>query len=269
MKPFVITSAANPHVKLARKLHRKRHRDREGLCLLEGVRLVRDAWQAGVLPRLVFVSSDYLGSRPAVQALVDDLVEAGARLLPCSPEIFATISETVTPQGIAAIVPIPKLSLPQHLGLILMLDRVREPGNAGTLLRSAAAAGVDLVIFGPETVDPYNGKVLRAAMGAHFRVPLHICSQWIDVKAILPQELNVYVADAGATRVYDEVDWSQPSALVVGGEAAGPSPEARDIAIPIAIPMENGIESLNAAVAGSVILFEAALQRRRGKRNPL
>ncbi len=104
-----------------------------------------------------------------------------SNLLPCSVSVFATLSETVTPQGIAAVVALPHLPEPMSRTLTLLLDQVRDPGNAGTLLRSAAAAGVELVLFGPETVDPYNEKVMRSGMGAHFRTPIRVAEKWDEV----------------------------------------------------------------------------------------
>ncbi len=258
----MITSTSNPQVKLARKLRRRRHREQEGLCLLEGERLLRDAWQAGVRPRTVFYLPQVAERRPPLRALLAALERAGVPVLACTEPVFASMAETVTPQGVLALAPIPERPLPTAVTLALLLDRVRDPGNAGTLLRSAAAAGADLVIFGPETVDPFNGKVLRAAMGAHFRIPLRSVPRWAELEELLPRLGQLYLAEAQAETLYDQVDWRRPSTLVVGGEAAGASPQARARALPIAIPMANGVESLNAAVAGSVILFEAARQRR-------
>jgi TrmH family RNA methyltransferase len=150
---------------------------------------------------------------------------------------------------------------PERPTLILLLDQVREPGNAGALLRSAEAAGADLVIFAPNTVDPFNDKAVRAGMGSHFRLPLQICRTWEQVLGLLG-DIPLYLAEARADLAYDEMDWRRPAGLVVGGEADGASEEARRAATPIAIPMLGDAESLNAAVAGAVILFEAARQRR-------
>ena len=140
---------------------------------------------------------------------------------------------------------------------------MRDPGNAGTLVRSAAAAGVDVVVFGPGSVDPFNDKVVRGGMGAHFRAPLRILANWADIRGTLGADLPIYLAEAGAGLAYDQMDWRRPAALMLGGEAAGASAEARRGAIPLHIPMHRNVESLNVGVAGSIILFEAARQRRR------
>ncbi len=169
---------------------------------------------------------------------------------------------TVTPQGLAAVVPLPKLEFPVDSRMLLLLDQIRDPGNAGTLLRSAEAAGAGGVIFCPDTVDPFNDKVIRAAMGAHFRIPIRICDTWDAVRKLTPAGHALYLADSAGTLAYDEVDWTKPAVLVVGGETSGASQQGRNLATPIAIPMLGRTESLNAGVAGSIILFEAARQRR-------
>ena len=259
----MITSPQNAQIKAARKLTNRKERYAAGQLLVEGVRLIDDAWQSGARPVTVFYAPELIDANPAAA----QLGAAHGRLLAAPaclvrPAVFATLTETVTPQGVAAVFPLPNLPLPAHSTLALVLDAVRDPGNAGTLLRSAEAAGVDCVLFGPETVDPFNDKVLRAGMGAHFRLPLRVCPTWEQVMPLLGAGKTLYLATAAAELAYDTVDWRQPAVLVVGGEAAGASSTARQLATPLAIPMCGQVESLNAAVAGAVILFEAARQRR-------
>jgi TrmH family RNA methyltransferase len=257
----MITSQENVRIKEARKLHSRKHRMRAKRLLLEGVRLIADARRSGFQPELTFYDGESLLGE-AAQSLLYDLAQNGVECIACSHAVFATLVDTMTPQGVAAVAPLPQVALPTKATFALVLDRVHEPGNAGALLRTAEAAGVDVVIFGPETVDPYNDKVVRSAMGAHFRLPLCICADWSAVSRTLPASARLYLADAHADIAYDAVDWRQPSALIVGGEAEGASLAARRAAQPIAIPMCGGAESLNAAAAGAVILFEAARQRR-------
>jgi len=258
----MITSTSNPRIREARKLQRARQRRRQGRMLIEGVRLVDDAWRAGVQPEILFYAPDVIDANPRAQTLLAGMQEAGVDCVPCVEGVLAALTETVTPQGIVTVVPLPTLPLPDQPSLIMVLDQVREPGNAGALLRTAEAAGAGLVIFAPNTVDPFNAKAVRAGMGAHFRLPLRVCTTWADVRDLLGPERPLYLAEAGGALFYDEVDWRQSAALVIGGEADGASAEARRVATPITIPMLGGVESLNAAVAGSVILFEAARQRR-------
>lgn len=256
-----ITSAGNPRIKLARKLQRRRAREQTGLCLLEGVRLVADAWAADAYFDAIFVTR-HLWDQRASLPLLASLERAAAPLFLISQELMAEISETVAPQGIAALCHMPRLSIPTNPWLVLVLDGVGDPGNAGTLLRSAAAAGAERVIFAPETVDPFSPKVLRAGMGAHFRVAVSQAESWDEVVTGLGAGRRLYTADAGARLLYTDVNWRLPSALVVGSESHGPSRAALAASTPVAIPMRAGIESLNAGVAGSVVLFEAARQRR-------
>ncbi len=258
----MITSPKNSRIKAAQRLHRKRHRQQAGTLLLEGVRLIRDALSAGIAPHTVFYAPDIVGNNAAAQGLLHDMASMGEHLA-CTDAVFRSLTDTVTPQGIAALVPLPALPFPAELTFTLILDQVREPGNAGTLLRSAEAAGADAVIFGPNTVDPFNDKVVRAAMGAHFRLPLQTCVSWAEADALLRGDQRLYLAEANASTPYDAIDWQQSVALVVGGEANGASADARADTIPIAIPMQSATESLNAAIAGAVILFEAARQRRQ------
>ena len=261
----MITSTSNQRIKEARKLLRKRQRQASGQLLIEGTRLVGDALAAGVAPTLVFFDAEAVQSNAEVAALLSKMSQS--EQVPCAPHVFAALADTVSPQGIAAIVPLPDLDVaPTPQPLVLVLDRVRDPGNAGTLLRTAEAAGVSLALFGPKTVDPFNPKAVRAAMGAHFRLPLR-SGEWPLLQDELermqpPTAFSFYVAEADAPLRYDAVDWCAPSVLVVGGEAAGPSKTAALLATPLAIPMLGGTESLNAGVAGAVILFEAARQRR-------
>ena len=260
-----ITSSSNPQIKLAAKLRRRRHRQAHGLCLLEGMRLVQDALTMGAAFHTCFITAAAADAHP-------NLVTQIQRVCPLhlvASDILDKISETVSPQSIVAVAPMPELPLPSTAAFSLILDGVQDPGNAGTLLRTATAARVDQVLFAPGCVDPFNGKVMRAAMGAHFRVPIRILAHWEAVRAALPTGQLLYVASADGSILYDEVDWSQPSALVLGSEARGASSPMREKAAAIAIPMAAATESLNVAAAGAVILYEAARQRRKAGRSAL
>lgn len=258
----MITSTSNPRIREARKLQRARQRRQQGRLLIEGMRLVDDAWRAGTRPESVFFTPATLAANPRAHALLAKMDGRGVDCIPCTDKVLTALTETVTPQGIAAVVPLPTLPMPVNPPLVMVLDQVREPGNAGTLLRTAEAAGVDLAIFAPNTVDPFNNKAVRAGMGAHFRLPLRICASWVEVNKLLGLSRPLYLADASGELAYDEVDWQQSAGLVIGGEANGASEDARRTATPITIPMLGAAESLNAGVAGAVILFEAARQRR-------
>jgi TrmH family RNA methyltransferase len=157
---------------------------------------------------------------------------------------------------------VPFVNLPPRPGLILVLDQVRDPGNLGTILRTAEAAGAGQVLLAPGTVDVYNPKVVRGAMGAHFRLPVATL-EWPAISQRVA-ERAVWLADATGEVAYDAVDWTQPAALIVGGEATGAGEEATALATGrVSIPMAGRAESLNAAMAATVLLFEAARQHRR------
>lgn len=260
----MITSTSNPRIKDARKLREKRHRISSARLLVEGVRLINDALLSGARPDEVFYAPELVADQTGATTLLVGLEQTGVLCWPCTSSVLRTLTETVTPQGIVAVLPLPVLPLPDRPTLTLLLDQVREPGNAGTLLRAAEAAGVERALFAPETVDPFNDKVMRAGMGAHFRLPLGVLANWDELYQFCKPETPLYVAAPKAHLSYDEVDWRNPAVLVIGGEATGASPTVRALATPIAIPMQGAVESLNAAIAGAVILFEAARQRRRG-----
>lgn len=257
----MISSKDNPQIKAAKRLHQRKARLEDNAMLIEGARLVSDAWRAGVEPYVVFVQAESLAPTSSAHALLDEMADAGVTIEETSKAVFAELSDTVTPQGIAAVLPIPELAWHSQPQLLLALDGVRDPGNAGTLLRSAEAVGVQGVLFGPGTVDPYNSKVVRAAMGTHFRLPIREIGSWAEAAPLAPIE-RWLLATGEAETAYDSIDWREPVVLVIGSEAEGASAEMRQRAAPIAIPMRGGVESLNAAMAGTVILFEIARQLR-------
>lgn len=257
----MITSASNQRIKDARKLTSRKMRYATGQVLVEGVRLLGDAWRSGVSPFHVFYAPERLTSTEG-KVLLAELQAAGCPCSPCTDAVFLTLAETDTPQGIAAVLPLPQLAWPAAPSLLLIMDGVSDPGNAGTLIRSAEASGCDGVIFAPGAVDPFNDKALRAGMSAHFRLPIRVCATWPAVDALLPHGMRYYLADAHTQHDYAIIDWRSPSALIVCNEAHGASTEARTRSQAITIPMHGHPESLNAAIAGSAILFEAARQRR-------
>ena len=260
----MITSVQNPKVQWVRKLQARAPLRREqGVFVLEGVRLVEEACQAGWTAKLVMHAP---GLSARGQELAAQYAARGAEVEAVSEGVLAAASDTETPQGILAVVVRQELALPAALDFVLVADELRDPGNAGALLRTAAAAGVQAVIAAPGTVDLYAPKVLRAAMGAHFRLPLRSLD-WPAIQALLPAGMGVFLADSGGGRAYTECDFRSPLALIVGGEAVGAGSEAAQLAVSrrdvsrVHIPMAAKVESLNAAVAGAVLLFEVARQR--------
>lgn len=256
----VIASSSNPGIKTIRSLQRRKIRLQERAYVVEGLRAVDDALSAGIKPNAVYIREDL------DRALIPDIAsDVPVRLV--LPRLFNTLTELPHPQGILAILPIPdEQEIPQPSNtctpFVLVIDGVRDPGNLGTLLRSAAAAGVDHVVIGPESVDPYHPRAVRAAMGAHLRVPFSH-SRWETLSGILAGFDIVALADAEGEVRYDHLPWTGAAALIVGSEAFGPSSFAWDASsVRVSIPLARGVESLNAGVAGSLLVFEAARQRR-------
>jgi RNA methyltransferase, TrmH family len=257
----MITSADNPKIKLARALLERRGRQQQGQCLAEGLRLIEDAMRAGIRPALIFFTA-VAAETGRDQDLLARAAELGVPLWEVSPSVFATLSDTVTSQGLIAVMPIPALPQPLHPRLVLVLDQVRDPGNLGTILRGADAAGVDLTLLLLGCADPWSPKVLRSGMGAQFRLPLAANRSWTDVATQLAGR-PAWLADAHGEYLYDQVDWTQPSALIINGETTGPNAAGLQMCRGrVAIPMPGDAESLNVAMATTVLLFEAVRQRR-------
>jgi TrmH family RNA methyltransferase len=254
----MITSVRNERVKYVRSLARRRVRQREGRFVVEGTRLLAEMIGAGLEPALVLFTEAWAAT-PHAQHLISSLASASEGTWLVSESVLAACASTETPQGVLAVVPF--LQHEPRPGLILVLDQLRDPGNLGTILRSAEAAGVGEVLLAPDTVDLYNPKVVRGAMGAHFHLPV-AALEWQPIAAHVKGRA-VWLADASGRVSYDAVDWRVPAALIIGGEAAGAGDQAAGLATGrVRIPMAGTTESLNAAMAATVILFEAARQRR-------
>ena len=252
-----ISSTQNKRVRYVKSLQTKaRLRRSERKLVLEGDRLIADALSSGGHPHLALYSLEN-----ADYQVIARLQQSKCELLPVSHEVLSFASDTKEPPGIVALFAIPKPPIPQPTTRVLILDAVREPGNLGTILRTAAAAGVELAIMAPGCVDPYNSKVLRAGMGAHFRIPV-VEASWPEISSFC-QELTVYASSADSDLEYSAVDWQGDWALILGNEAHGVSRKAFSLATEVvSIPMSDAAESLNVASAAAVLLFEARRQRR-------
>ena len=257
----MITSLNNPTIKNIRLLQRSsRARKKQRLFVIEGVRLIEDALNSGLVFNLVLFIDD-LTIRGRV--LIDELEYQGLRIEQISTQVLLSISDTKTPQGILAVAPIPEIHHPEILDLILILDAIRDPGNLGTILRTAGASAVQAVFISPDSVDPYSPKVVRAGMGAHFSLPIYQqeISQICELKN--RRGLKIILADSTEGIEYTKIDLKQPVGLIIGGEAEGAGEASKQIADEyIHIPMTGGTESLNAAVSTGIILFEIVRQRR-------
>ncbi len=255
----MITSLQNPKIKFVRALlGRAKERRAANAFVVEGVRLVEEAANSNWEFRFALYDES-LSERGTLQ--IEHLKSRGVDVEMVSANLMKSFTETETPQGILAILELTNLPIPNLPNFVLIPDQIRDPGNLGTLLRTAAAAGVQAVLLPPETADAFAPKVVRSGMGAHFRLPIHSMT-WEEIKQIT-QSANqqIYLADMNGRSCW-ETDLRQPLALIVGGEAEGASEEARELANQqISIPMLGKMESLNAGVAGSVLMFEVVRQR--------
>jgi RNA methyltransferase, TrmH family len=256
----MISSSQNPKIKLARALTGRPKERREAEAFLaEGVRLVEEACAANWPFRFVLYS-DELNERG--KKLVEKLEDKKIEIEKVESRLLELLSETETSQGILAVLNDSQIPIPESPNSILIPDSIRDPGNLGTLLRSADAAGVQAVLIPPETTDAFAPKVLRSGMGAHFRLPMQSMN-WDEIKQVCKSaSLKVFLADMNGLSCW-EMDLRQPLALIIGGEAEGASEQAREISnASVKIPMAGRTESLNASVAGSVLMFEVMRQRR-------
>lgn len=257
----VITSSGNSIIKRARSLLRRKGRYEERAFLVEGMRAVFDALASGGSIDVILLRAD--GATLDIQARIP--AQVPVRVV--EAEVFDAVSDVAHSQGIMALVSMDSLpdhpqALPGAAPFILIVDSMRDPGNLGTLLRSAAGGGVSELLLTPQTVDPFNPKTVRAAMGAHFRVPLVMCHER-ELGHRLRSVPTIALADAAGLADYTEIDWIEGCAVIVGGEADGATAPIRALATTtVRIPLSPGVESLNAGVAGSLLIFEAARQRR-------
>ena len=255
----MITSSQNPKLKLVRSLMgRPKERREANAFVVEGVRLIEEAVTAGWKFQFVLYS-DGLSERgqDLLKVLFANRIDAEE----VAGDLLQKLSDTETPQGILAVVELSNLPISDSLNFILIPDQIRDPGNLGTLLRTAAATGVQAVLLPPETTDVFAPKVVRAGMGAHFRLPIREMT-WEEIRQICKSaSLQLYIADMHGRSCW-ESDLRKSLALIVGNEAEGASKQARALTHErICLPMNGQVESLNAGVAGSVLMFEVVRQR--------
>ena len=259
----IITSRRNPHIQRINKLLSSNQcRQSERAFVLEGVRLVEEAAKSEWTITEVFYS-EKVNDRG--KQLLASLSQRGIALFQVSEQVMNNITDTETPQGVVAVLSVRQLPQLKHPNLILILDAIRDPGNVGTILRTACAAGIDIVIIAPETADPFSPKVLRAGMGAQLNLPVWILD-WPGISAIIKNHpsMKVLLADTQGGPAFWNTDLRLPVALIVSNEAVGPSRAARELSDGIlTIPMPGRSESLNAAIAASLLIYEVLRQRQR------
>ena len=261
----MISSVHNPLVQRARKLRKRGMRARAGSFLVEGVNGIAEALAAGVRPDVLFVTEPCPES---VDGLAGAARAARVAVHPVSEPVMRALSDAETPPGVVAVVPFIDVGAERILDggsdLLVVLEAVQDPGNLGTSLRTARAAGAGGVLLTEGTVDIYNPKVVRASAGAMFRVPVarEVAIPWVLAELALRRFRRI-AAVPTAPATYDEVDMGGPCALVFGNEARGLSQEAlAAVDQQASIPMHAAADSLNVGISAAVFLFEAGRQRR-------
>jgi RNA methyltransferase, TrmH family len=260
----VITSPSNPAVRAARKLARPSSRARAGgRFLLEGPEGIRAALEAGHVPDSL-LATERAAARHA--GLVNLARQRGAQVTLVAEPVLAGMAATTTPQGLVAVLPSvlrPLAALPPSPRLVCVLAEVRDPGNAGTVLRAADAFGADAVVTTAGSVDPESPKAVRAAAGSLFHLPVVAAVPWPALSASLRDRgLRLVGADPHAPATLDQAPLDEPVALVLGNEAHGlPAEVERDLDLVVRVPLAGRAESLNLAAAAAVLLYEATRRR--------
>jgi len=265
----LITSAQNPRFKAMRSLRLRKYRQREGLFFIEGIRIVEEALTAGAPVETLVYAPELLVSERA-RAIVERLDPA--RCLVLSADLFRTLSQRDEPQGIAATVRIQDLTLSEiplvDDLLVIVAYQLRDPGNLGTIIRTADAAGATGVVVVEPSVDFYDPQTVRATMGSLFALPIvrladeTLLFPWFDDVRVEGLSLVVVASSAHATQHHFEADYRRPVALLVGSERRGlPQPVRESADLQVRLPMVGRATSLNVAAATAALVYEVVRQR--------
>ncbi len=273
---LVITSPSNPRVGRLQTLHTTRGRKKNGQFLMEGLNLLEALLDASISPQEIYYQPELLQRTAKGKSLLDRLLhipEISSALVEVSERVIEAVSDVQTSQGVVSVLGLDSFN-PDQLRArrsvklrptLLILDALADPGNMGTILRTALAADVDMVLLTPDCVDYLSPKVIRAAAGAHITLPVEANLSWSEIGERITRHCSgvprALLAEAGSEHLYYEQDLSSPFALIIGNEAHGPSHSARALATStITIPLANSVESLNAAMATGIILYETVRQ---------
>lgn len=266
----MITSTANQQIKQLSALMKKAKERREkGLFVVEGTKMVAEAPAEWV--KQVYLSESYTNV-PEHQVILKGLEEKKIAIETVSDSVFKAVSDTQTPQGILAIVKMPNYTLEQMLKgshtHLLVLESIQDPGNLGTMVRTGEGAGVTGVIMNKTTVDLFNPKTIRSTMGSIYRVPFYIAENLEETLETLKHNgVHLYAAHLKGKASYDEEDYTEATGFLIGNEGNGLTDAIADLAdCYIRIPMEGQVESLNAAISASLLMYETNRQRRKQER---
>lgn len=261
----MISSESNGQIKELSKLQKQsRFRRKQQVFVVEGIKMLQEAAGHGKLQKIYLSEEKYAALSSDLSALLEEYEYEVV-----TDTVFHKVSDTVTPQGVLGLVTIPQYSLDDMLQQerrnYILLDDLRDPGNLGTIMRTAEGAGMSGVILSSGSVDLFNPKVVRSTMGAIFRMPYcYVDSMPETVRKIREVGCEIYAAAMEGSMVYDEPDYTAGAAVVIGNEANGVSDAVlQEKPVNIRIPMEGELESLNAAVSAAVIMYEIHRQNRK------
>lgn len=259
---MLLTSLQNPKLKALRSLHSRKGRKQSGSFLLETTKLVQEAFKSRWPLDEVFATEEWVARYGAVEGVPLTLV---------SERLFSQLVTTESPEGVVAVARLPEESeLPEPTGtaFYVVADALQDPGNLGTIIRTADAVGATAVLVGPGTVDPYSPKVVRATMGSLFHLPVLVRpALYGDLAKLKAQGVSLFATALRTDRSVYDLDLAGPLAWMVGNEGSGLTPEAVALATEaVSLPMPGQAESLNASVATAVCLYETLRQRRVSRR---
>lgn len=256
----MLTSVQNPLIKQMRKLHRAKERHEQQLFLLEGTHLLEEACAAQCTLETVCCTPHWQAQHPQ---LWDRLSQQAQRTELVNEVVLQAIATTVHPDGVVATAHRFALSPPVQPTLAVALETLQDPGNLGTIIRTAAAAGADGLWLSDNSVDPDHPKVLRSSAGQWFRLPMRVSDNLqVDLQQFQQQGIQIISTLPTADLTYWQADLTRPSVILLGNEGAGLSAAIAQMAnVAVRIPLAPGVESLNVAIAAALMLYEAQRQR--------
>lgn len=267
----MITSTNNQQMKQVSLLLKKaKERKNTQSFVVEGPRMVVEAPVDSL--KAVYVSENYANNEEntnLLKVLQDKCTQANAIYEIVADNVFKSVSDTQTPQGIMAVVAMPDYSLEELLAgektHLLILESIQDPGNLGTMVRTGEGAGVTGIIMNKTTVDLFNPKTIRSTMGSIYRVPFYVTEDLVGtMKTLQEKGISLYAAHLKGEHSYDEEDYTKACGFLIGNEGNGLSDEIANLADTyIKIPMEGQVESLNAAISATLLMYEANRQRRK------
>lgn len=262
-----ITSLQNKLVKTIASLKQKKHRDELGLFIVEGIRLCEEALRSDW--NIIYAVYDETVQNDRMQALVDSLDGRASKILGVSPLIYDKMAETKDSQGMLMVLEKKASNIDELMAIdkpvFVVLDSVQDPGNVGTIIRTADAAGCSAVLMTKGCADLFGGKTVRATMGSLFHIPcITDCSQTELLTSFKEHKIAVFATSLAGAKEYFSVDFNQSAAIVFGNEGNGVSEEMLEAAAAkVHIPIYGQAESLNVAASAAVILYETVRQRRQ------